>query len=62
MYVKKLNEFALMITVIPASSLQLAGHSGEGLQTLAMTNASAGGAIVHYAAQNSEGQFIVPGK
>ena len=48
--------------MIPASSLQLAGHSGEGLQTLAMTNASAGGAIVHYAAQNSEGQFIVPGK
>ena len=50
----------IYISVIPASSLQLAGHSGDGLQTIAMTNASTGGAIVHYT-QNSEGQFIVPG-
>lgn len=59
-YRKILNDLgAGEISVIPASSLQLAGHSTEGLQTIAMTNASAGGAIVHYA-QNSEGQFIVP--
>ena len=48
-------------TVIPASGLQLGHHSGEGLQTIAMTNtASAGNTIVHYATGTSDGQLIVP--
>lgn len=52
----------LPMTVLPAGGLQLTGQGGEGLQTIAMTNAAtAGGAIVHYA-QGSDPQFIVPGK
>ncbi|KAK4304539.1 hypothetical protein Pmani_023515 [Petrolisthes manimaculis] len=49
-----------LLKVLPAGGLQLTGQGGEGLQTIAMTNAAtAGGAIVHYA-QGSDPQFIVP--
>lgn len=54
--------FHISSTVLPAGGLQLTSQGGDGLQTLAMTNAAtAGGAIVHYA-QGSDPQFIVPGK
>ncbi|XP_042208841.1 cyclic AMP-responsive element-binding protein 1-like isoform X3 [Homarus americanus] len=50
-----------LLKVLPAGSLQLTGQGSDGLQTIAMTNATtAGGAIVHYA-QGSDPQFIVPG-
>ncbi|XP_050727625.1 cyclic AMP-dependent transcription factor ATF-1-like isoform X1 [Eriocheir sinensis] len=49
-----------LLKVLPAGGLQLTSQGGDGLQTLAMTNAAtAGGAIVHYA-QGSDPQFIVP--
>ena len=51
-----------VFSVIPAGSLQLSGQGSDGLQTIAMTNATAaGGAIVQYA-QGSDPQFIVPGE
>lgn len=54
--------FHIFFTVLPAGGLQLTSQGGDGLQTLAMTNAAtAGGAIVHYA-QGSDPQFIVPGR
>lgn len=54
--------FCIFSSVLPAGGLQLTSQGGDGLQTIAMTNAaSAGGAIVHYA-QGSDPQFIVPGK
>ncbi|KAG5891378.1 hypothetical protein JTB14_020109 [Gonioctena quinquepunctata] len=47
-------------TVLPGTALQISsGDGGQGIQTLTMTNATAGGAIVHYA-QGQE--FFVPGK
>ncbi|KAK7788646.1 hypothetical protein R5R35_013076 [Gryllus longicercus] len=48
-------------TVIPGT-IQLAsqGETVQGLHTLTMTNASTGGAIVHYASQGQDGQFFVP--
>ncbi|XP_023018052.1 cyclic-AMP response element binding protein B isoform X2 [Leptinotarsa decemlineata] len=47
-------------TVLPATALQItSGDGGQGIQTLTMTNATAGGAIVQYA-QGQE--FFVPGK
>ncbi|XP_042208848.1 cyclic AMP-responsive element-binding protein 1-like isoform X10 [Homarus americanus] len=60
-YRKILNELGGgEISVLPAGSLQLTGQGSDGLQTIAMTNATtAGGAIVHYA-QGSDPQFIVP--
>lgn len=49
-----------VVTVIPASAIQIAGgESGQNLHTLTMTNSSTGGAIVQYA-QGQE--FFVPGK
>lgn len=46
--------------VIPAGAIQISsGEGGQGIQTLTMTNSTAGGAIVHYA-QGQE--FFVPGK
>ncbi|XP_023018053.1 cyclic-AMP response element binding protein B isoform X3 [Leptinotarsa decemlineata] len=48
------------IAVLPATALQItSGDGGQGIQTLTMTNATAGGAIVQYA-QGQE--FFVPGK
>ncbi|KAK7788648.1 hypothetical protein R5R35_013076 [Gryllus longicercus] len=49
------------IAVIPGT-IQLAsqGETVQGLHTLTMTNASTGGAIVHYASQGQDGQFFVP--
>ncbi|XP_023018056.1 cyclic-AMP response element binding protein B isoform X6 [Leptinotarsa decemlineata] len=45
-------------TVLPATALQItSGDGGQGIQTLTMTNATAGGAIVQYA-QGQE--FFVP--
>ncbi|CAH1115053.1 unnamed protein product [Psylliodes chrysocephalus] len=45
-------------TVLPATALQItSGEGGQGIQTLTMTNATAGGAIVQYA-QGQE--FFVP--
>ncbi|KAG5891377.1 hypothetical protein JTB14_020109 [Gonioctena quinquepunctata] len=45
-------------TVLPGTALQISsGDGGQGIQTLTMTNATAGGAIVHYA-QGQE--FFVP--
>ncbi|XP_023018057.1 cyclic-AMP response element binding protein B isoform X7 [Leptinotarsa decemlineata] len=46
------------IAVLPATALQItSGDGGQGIQTLTMTNATAGGAIVQYA-QGQE--FFVP--
>ncbi|XP_066998051.1 cyclic AMP-responsive element-binding protein 1 isoform X2 [Anabrus simplex] len=47
--------------VIPGT-IQIAsqGETVQGLHTLTMTNASTGGAIVHYASQGQDGQFFVP--
>ncbi|CAH1115054.1 unnamed protein product [Psylliodes chrysocephalus] len=46
------------IAVLPATALQItSGEGGQGIQTLTMTNATAGGAIVQYA-QGQE--FFVP--
>nr|CAH7720311.1 unnamed protein product [Callosobruchus chinensis] len=45
-------------TVLPATAIQItSGEGGQGIQTLTMTNATAGGAIVQYA-QGQE--FFVP--
>ncbi|XP_054158067.1 cyclic AMP-responsive element-binding protein 1-like isoform X2 [Oppia nitens] len=52
------------IKVLPASAIQLGTQDGtiQGIQTLTMTNAGAGGAgtIVQYATQGQDGQFYVP--
>lgn len=47
-------------TVLPATAIQISsGDGGQGIHTLTMTNAAAGGAIVQY----SPGQeFFVPGE
>ncbi|XP_023018055.1 cyclic-AMP response element binding protein B isoform X5 [Leptinotarsa decemlineata] len=56
-YRKILNDLG---GVLPATALQItSGDGGQGIQTLTMTNATAGGAIVQYA-QGQE--FFVPGK
>lgn len=50
----------LFISVLPATAIQItSGEAGQGIHTLTMTNATAGGAIVQYA-QGQE--FFVPGK
>lgn len=53
---KQINFF----TVLPATAIQISsGEGGQGIHTLTMTNAAAGGAIVQY----SPGQeFFVPGQ
>lgn len=49
-----------MFSVLPATAIQItSGEGGQGIHTLTMTNAAAGGAIVQYA-QGQE--FFVPGK
>nr|CAH7720312.1 unnamed protein product [Callosobruchus chinensis] len=60
-YRKILNELGGgEIAVLPATAIQItSGEGGQGIQTLTMTNATAGGAIVQYA-QGQE--FFVPGK
>lgn len=46
--------------MLPATAIQItSGEGGQGIHTLTMTNATAGGAIVQYA-QGQE--FFVPGK
>ncbi|VEN53787.1 unnamed protein product [Callosobruchus maculatus] len=58
-YRKILNELGGgEIAVLPATAIQItSGEGGQGIQTLTMTNATAGGAIVQYA-QGQE--FFVP--
>lgn len=49
--------------VIPAGTIQIAsqGEGVQGLHTLTMTNATAGGAIVQYGQGQDGQQFFVPG-
>lgn len=48
------------LSVLPATAIQItSGEGGQGIHSLTMTNATAGGAIVQYA-QGQE--FFVPGK